>query len=85
MAGVLFNIENQAVLRGRGVTTMKATMRKPPVKPSKVGDVVFLFEKMQAARELSSCCVGTEAMLETDSKRGKIGRHQRNHRDPENR
>ena len=31
-----------------------------------IGKVVFLSEKMEAARELSSCCVGTEALLEND-------------------
>ncbi|MGI9482878.1 MAG: hypothetical protein ACR2OR_11045 [Hyphomicrobiales bacterium] len=31
-----------------------------------VGRVVFLMEKYTAAREFSSCCVGTEAILESD-------------------
>ena len=31
-----------------------------------VGQVVFLSEKMAAARELNTCCVGVEAALETD-------------------
>jgi hypothetical protein len=40
----------------------------PPTKDRRdVGQVVFLNEKMEAARELSSCCVGTEAALETNS------------------
>lgn len=30
-----------------------------------IGRVVFLAEQMAAARELSSCCVGTEALLES--------------------
>ena len=32
-----------------------------------VGQVVFLSETMTAARELSSCCVGVEAALESGS------------------
>ncbi len=32
-----------------------------------IGEVVFLSEKMAAARELSSCCVGVEASLESDT------------------
>ncbi len=32
-----------------------------------IGQVVFLSEKMATARELSSCCVGVETSLETDS------------------
>jgi len=32
-----------------------------------IGQVVFPIEKMAAARELSSCCVGVEAALETDT------------------
>ena len=31
-----------------------------------IGEVVFLHEKMQMAREISSCCVGTEALLESN-------------------
>jgi hypothetical protein len=31
------------------------------------GHVVFPIEKMVAARELSSCCLGAEAALEKDS------------------
>lgn len=43
--------------------------RKPlPMKDRRdVGQVVFLSEKMAAARELSSCCVGVEASLETET------------------
>ncbi|MDH3629717.1 MAG: hypothetical protein OER98_01245 [Gammaproteobacteria bacterium] len=33
-----------------------------------IGSVDIAIEKMMAARELSSSCVGTEALLETDSK-----------------
>jgi hypothetical protein len=33
-----------------------------------IGSVDFTIEKMMAAREVSSCCVGVEALLETDSK-----------------
>ena len=45
------------------------TNRKyPPSKDRRdIGQVVFPIEKMLAARELSSCCVGAEAALETDS------------------
>jgi hypothetical protein len=32
-----------------------------------IGQVTFLSEKMAAAREFSSCCVGVEAALETNS------------------
>jgi hypothetical protein len=33
-----------------------------------IGSVDFTIEKMMVAREVSSCCVGVEALLETDSK-----------------
>jgi len=33
-----------------------------------IGSVDFAIEKMMAAREVSSCCVGVEALLEIDSK-----------------
>ncbi len=33
-----------------------------------IGEVVFPIEKMIAAREISSCCVGIEAALENNSK-----------------
>ncbi len=33
-----------------------------------IGSVDFAIEKMMAAREASSCCVGVEALLEIDSK-----------------
>ena len=33
-----------------------------------IGHVDFAIEKMMAAREMSSCCVGVEALLEIDSK-----------------
>ena len=32
-----------------------------------IGSVDIAIEKMMAAREVSSCCVGVEALLETDS------------------
>lgn len=42
--------------------------QNPPSKDRRdIGQVVFLSEKMAAARELSSCCVGTEAALESGS------------------
>ena len=41
----------------------------PPIRDRRdIGEVVFPIEKMLAAREISSCCVGVEAALETDSK-----------------
>jgi hypothetical protein len=40
----------------------------PPTKDRRdIGQVVFLSEKMEAAREFSSCCVGVEAYLETNT------------------
>ncbi len=33
-----------------------------------IGSVDFAIEKLMAAREASSCCVGVEALLEIDSK-----------------
>lgn len=45
-----------------------STRKYPPTKDRRdVGQVVFLNEKMNAARELSSCCIGTEAALETNA------------------
>jgi hypothetical protein len=42
-------------------------MQHPPVKDRRnTGSVVPFVEKFLAARELSSCCVGTEAALEVD-------------------
>jgi hypothetical protein len=42
-------------------------MKHPPVKDRRnIGQVVPFVEKFLAARELSSCCVGTEAALEAD-------------------
>ena len=47
-------------------------MNPHKIQPSKnrrdIGEVVFLIEKMIAAREISSCCVGIEAALENNSK-----------------
>ncbi len=41
----------------------------PPTKGRRdIGSVDFAIEKMMAAREASSCCVGVEALLEIDSK-----------------
>ena len=46
-------------------------MRKPHHDKMKnrrdIGQVVFPIEQMLAAREMSSCCVGVEAMLEQDA------------------
>ncbi len=42
--------------------------KEPPLKNRReIGQVVFPIEKMKAARELSSCCVGVEASLETNT------------------
>ena len=44
------------------------TTKFPPSKDRRdIGQVVFPIEKMTAARDFSSCCVGVEAALETDS------------------
>lgn len=44
------------------------TKKFPPTRDRRdIGQVVFPIEKMAAARELSSCCIGVEAALETDS------------------
>ena len=42
--------------------------KHPPMRDRRdVGQVVFVSEKMQVAREISSCCVGIEVALEQDS------------------
>ena len=39
----------------------------PPSKDRRnIGQVVFPIEKLLRARELSSCCVGVEAIMSTD-------------------
>ena len=39
-----------------------------PVKDRRnIGEIVFPIEKLIAAREISSCCVGVEAALEINS------------------
>ena len=45
------------------------SLRKYPTKMPRICEQqeVFLNEKMETARELSSCCIGTEAALETNS------------------
>jgi hypothetical protein len=47
--------------------TMTTKKRQPSRNRRDIGEVVFPIEKMQRARELSSCCVGVEAMLQADS------------------
>jgi hypothetical protein len=46
-------------------------MKKPHRDVSKnrrdIGEVVFPIEQMLAARDMSSCCVGVEAMLEDNA------------------
>ena len=45
-----------------------AFKKYPPTKDRRdIGQVVFLSEKMASARDLSSCCVGIEASLESNS------------------
>ncbi len=47
---------------------MMTTKKYPPTRDRRdIGEVVFPMEKMSAAREFSSCCVGVEAALETNS------------------
>lgn len=47
---------------------MKAK-RYPPTRDRRdIGQVVSPIEKLMAARQASSCCVGVEALLESDSK-----------------
>lgn len=53
---------------------MKHSERKPDARERKIGKVVFLAEKLNAAGQLSSCCVGTEALLEADSQPLKVKR-----------
>lgn len=48
---------------------MNKPVSRPAPKRQKIGEVVFLAEKMQMARQLSSCCVGTEALLESGFER----------------
>jgi len=57
-----------AARRAEQTETELAMARK--IQPTRdrrdIGQVVFPLEKMLAAREFSSCCVGVEAALETD-------------------
>ena len=44
-----------------------ASRKFPPSKDRRdIGQVVFPIEQMLEARELSSCCIGAEARLETN-------------------
>ena len=44
------------------------TKKYPPARDLRdIGQVVFPIEKMNDARRTSSCCVGVEAALETDT------------------
>jgi hypothetical protein len=53
-----------------GTPIMEATMTARTYPPSKdrrnIGQVVFPIEKLLRARELSSCCVGVEAVMSAD-------------------
>ena len=44
---------------------MKTYCRDTSRKHRNDHQVVHLFEQIEAARELSSCCVGTESLLES--------------------
>ncbi|HUS97808.1 MAG TPA: hypothetical protein VMX97_13830 [Hyphomicrobiaceae bacterium] len=59
------------------------TIKKyPPTRDRRdIGQVVFPIEKMAAARELSSCCVGVEAALETDTGFSGLTKQLRDHRE----
>ena len=46
---------------------MKAKIFPPTRDRRDIGEVVSPIEKMMAARDSSSCCVGVEALLEIDS------------------
>jgi quercetin dioxygenase-like cupin family protein len=46
---------------------MKPTNTNSAKNRRDIGKVVPLIEKMNAAREISSCCVGVEALLETNN------------------
>lgn len=66
-------------LKGTGTMTTK---KYPPTRDRRdIGRVVFPIEKMAAARELSSCCVGVEAALETDTGLSGVMRQLRDDRD----
>lgn len=58
-------------------------MRHNKPRPTKdrrdIGQVDFAIEKMMAARDISSSCVGVEALLEIDSQ--SIGRQVKKRRD----
>ena len=42
--------------------------KHPPTKNLRdIGQVVFPIEKMSEARKISSCCIGVEAALETNT------------------
>jgi hypothetical protein len=48
---------------------MKAKKYPPGKDRRDIGQVISPIEKMMAAREASSSCVGVEALLEIDAKR----------------
>ena len=47
---------------------MPVDPRKRPRRRQDVGEVVFPIERLLAAREVSSGCVGVEALLETEAR-----------------
>ena len=48
---------------------MKEEKIRQPRDRRDIGQVISPIEKMMAAREMSSCCVGVEALLEIDAPR----------------
>ncbi len=57
---------------------MPGKTRRPARRPQVIGEVVSPIERLIAAREVSSCCVGVEALLETEA--AAIDDHLRSHR-----
>ena len=47
---------------------MKEEKIRQPRDRRDIGQVISPIEKMMAAREMSSCCVGVEALLEIDAR-----------------
>ncbi len=46
---------------------MAGDTRRRPRRRRDIGEVVSPIERLVAAREVSSCCVGVEALLEADA------------------
>lgn len=58
--------ENEMIRNKEGMELNKRNHTKSRDRRD-IGEVVFLSEKMEAARQISSCCVGVEATLETNN------------------